>query len=140
MEFKKRIDAFITLGKYLNNLADAYESTDDKPTSSSWGQAILTLQRAKVENSWFTTNKITYALRSWAQALTEDNLLAWTSRYQFPSQTTPKTVSVIMAANIPLDGFHDFPSGLISGYKITVKLSTYVRILVPFMSYFLIQQ
>jgi len=140
MEFKKRIDAFITLGKYLNTLADAYESTDDKPTSSSWGQAIQTLQRAKVENSWFTTNNITYALRSWAQALTEDNLLAWTSRYQFPSQTTPKTVSVIMAGNIPLVGFHDFLSVLISGNKITVKLSSNDRILLPFIANFLIQQ
>lgn len=140
MEFKKRIDAFIKLGNYLNTVAEVYESNNGHSTSSDWGQAIQTLEKAKNENGWFTANSITFALKSWANALTEHNLSQWTSKYDFPSKTNPKTIAVIMAGNIPLVGFHDFLSVLISGHKIIVKLSSNDKVLLPFIANFLIGQ
>ena len=140
MEFTKRIDAFIKLGKYLDIVAEVYESNNDVSTYLEWEQAIQTLEKAKNENGWFTANSIIFALKSWAKALTEDNLLQWTSNYDFPPKTTPLTIAVIMAGNIPLVGFHDFLSILISGNKITVKLSSNDKVLLPFIADFLINQ
>lgn len=139
MEFKKRIEAFVTLGKYLNKLANVYELNDEEITSSGWNQAKLTLQKAKNKNSWFTADSISFALKSWAKALTEESLLQWTSAYNFKDKP-PKTVAIIMAGNIPLVGFHDFLSVLISGNKVNAKLSSNDNVLLPFIANFLIQQ
>src|SRR5690554_1974844 len=140
MEFKKRFDAFIKLGNYLNTVAEVYESNNGHSTSSDWGQAIQTLEKAKNENGWFTANSITFALKSWANALTEHNLSQWTSKYDFPSKTNPKTIAVIMAGNIRLFCSHDLLSALIFGHKMIVKLCSSDKDLLPFIANLLIGQ
>ena len=64
-------------------------------------------------NGWITPEQVYFALQSWAEALTEDNLNEWLSKYDF-SNIQPKTVGLILAGNIPLVGFHDFLSVLFS--------------------------
>jgi hypothetical protein len=76
-------------------------------------------------------------VQSWAKALTEDNLSKWLSNYTF-TEKTPKTVALILAGNIPLVGFHDFVSVIISGNKALVKLSSNDQKLLPLLSKYLI--
>jgi hypothetical protein len=44
-----------------------------------------------------------------------------------------KTVAIVMAGNIPLVGFHDLLSVLISGHNALVKLSSQDAILIPYL-------
>jgi Acyl-CoA reductase (LuxC). len=53
-------------------------------------------------------------------------------------ETKPKTVAVIMAGNVPLVGFHDFLSVLLTGNKVLVKLSSNDTQLLPFLAEYLI--
>jgi hypothetical protein len=61
--------------------------------------------------------------------LTEEALIDWTSEYDFKSTLNEKKVFIIMAGNLPLVGFHDFLSVLISGNVAVVKLSSKDNIL-----------
>ena len=88
-------------------------------------------------NGWFTPEQVYFALQSWAEALTEENLNEWLSKYDF-SNIQPKTVGLILAGNIPLVGFHDFLSVLFSGHKVLVKLSSNDQKLLPFLAKYLI--
>jgi hypothetical protein len=58
-------------------------------------------------------------------------LAAWTSRYNIPATNgEPKNVGLVMAGNIPLVGFHDFLSVLISGHRQTIKASSKDEVLI----------
>ncbi|HBY67512.1 MAG TPA: acyl-CoA reductase, partial [Flavobacteriaceae bacterium] len=61
----------------------------------------------------------------------------WVSNYTI-SETTPKTIAIIMAGNIPLVGFHDFLSILLTGNKVLAKLSSNDKQLLPFLAQYLI--
>src|SRR5690606_6537317 len=81
-------------------------------------------------NGWFTRENVLFAIEEWSKALTEENIEKWIAPYNF-SQTDPKTVGIIMAGNIPLVGFHDFISVLLSGHKVIVKQSSNDQRLLP---------
>jgi len=127
MQLKQRINAFIALGKQLKQMA----LTEDD------AEAEKIFRRAEAENGWFTQNNIKFALKSWGEALSEANLKQWVSQYQI-METEPKKVAIIMAGNIPLVGFHDFLSVLITGNKVLAKLSSNDKILLPFIADYLI--
>jgi hypothetical protein len=57
---------------------------------------------------------VVFALNGWANQLTKSNINTWTSKYDFTTENL-KTIAIVMAGNIPLVGFHDFLSFLISG-------------------------
>lgn len=116
MEIKDRINAFIALGKFLLEF--------DKES---------VLRKAEAENGWFTQENIKFALKSWGEALSEENLQQWVSKYKI-EETEPKQVAIIMAGNIPLVGFHDFLSVLITGNKVLAKLSSNDKTLLPFLA------
>lgn len=88
-------------------------------------------------NGWFTRDNVLFALEEWSKALTEDNLDRWLINYQL-EKAAPKTVGVIMAGNIPLVGFHDFISVIISGHRVLVKQSTNDQRLLPVIAEYLI--
>ncbi len=124
MQLKQRINAFVKLGEFLSEIEN--ENTNRK-----------TLKKAEAENGWFTEENIKFALQSWAEALSEENLQRWISSYKI-EEASPKTVAVVMAGNIPLVGFHDFLSVLITGNKVLAKLSSNDRTLLPFLASHLI--
>ena len=68
-------------------------------------------------NGWFTEKYVRKALGAIAQMLKREELKAWMGRYPAlpagPDQR--KTVGVVMAGNIPLVGFHDMLSVIMSG-------------------------
>ena len=87
-------------------------------------------------NGWFTRENIIYALQQWSEALTPRNLKLWLGEYDL-SQSGGKTVGIVMAGNIPLVGFHDFISVLVSGHNVLVKQSASDKQLLPVIAAYL---
>ncbi len=77
-----------------------------------------------------------FATESWSNALTEDNIKQWISNENLGNNDS-KEVAVIMAGNIPLVGFHDFLSVLVSGHSVLVKQSSNDKHLLPFLAKYL---
>ncbi|NND61757.1 MAG: acyl-CoA reductase [Flavobacteriaceae bacterium] len=127
MQLQQRINAFDKLGDYLNLLA-----------SSNQPDETALLENAKAHNGWFNLDNLRFALNTWGTALTKSNLDAWVSGYNISEENT-KTIAIIMAGNVPLVGFHDFLSVLISGHKALVKLSSNDKILLPYLTKKLIE-
>ena len=75
------------------------------------------------ENNWFTAENISLRFKGIAMFLQKESLSEWVSHYNFEN-LKPKKVGVVMAGNIPLVGFHDFLSIIISGHKLAAKTSS----------------
>ncbi|MEL4308495.1 acyl-CoA reductase [Joostella sp. CR20] len=137
-DIHNRINAFVKLGAFM-----AQFSTNETPVfEANSKEADLydgfkhQIKLAEEHNSWFTKQNIQFALQNWAEALTESNLKKWLSAYLM-EDVTPKNIAIIMAGNIPLVGFHDFLSVLISGHRVTVKQSSNDKHLLPFLAKYL---
>ena len=102
--------AIIYLGFYLQNLSE---------------EEMLEIgYRANSQNGWFTPEQVKYTLKYWAKALETNNLDTWLQPYAIPENAQPKKVGIIMAGNIPLVGFHDLISVLLSSHIACCKLSS----------------
>lgn len=133
MQLKDRINAFIELGKFLDEISNAMDQNNNLDSIKSQTNFEAVLAKTQAENGWFTSENISFALGSWAKALSEENLEQWVSKYKI-GEIKPKTVAVIMAGNVPLVGFHDFLSVLITGNKVLAKLSSNDKTLLPFLA------
>jgi hypothetical protein len=91
----------------------------------------LVIERQVHHNGWFTEASVRNALLNLGNWLTEEQLTAWASKYEFTGN--PKVVAVIMAGNIPLVGFHDFLCVLLSGNKVQCKQSSEDNKLLPLL-------
>jgi hypothetical protein len=109
MTLDNRIEAFVALGKQLQNL-----TPEDH---QAWARAAMS------RNTWFTEENVSFAINGIVQMLEEQYLREWLYPYHL-HHVTPKKVGVVMAGNIPMVGFHDFLSVLISGHYLLAKLST----------------
>lgn len=135
MDLQQRIIAFVKLGEFIQQFA-----TDDFIKDETVSEKALffdgfkhQIKLAGEHNGWFTKNNISFALNHWSKLLTQSTLEQWVANYQF-TNNAPKTVAVIMAGNIPLVGFHDFVSVLISGHSILVKQSSNDQHLLPYLA------
>ncbi|MEC3907409.1 acyl-CoA reductase [Tamlana sp. 2201CG12-4] len=139
MQIQERIDAFVILGDFLRQFSsEAIQKSDNVKHNDLFFDGFKhQLKLAKENNGWFTTENICFALKSWSKALTNENLNTWLKPYSFADFTTPKKVAVIMAGNIPLVGFHDFLSVLISGHNVLVKQSSNDKHLLPYLAKYL---
>lgn len=114
MNLSERIDAFAQLGQTMLHLpADEREAL---------------AMRAKATNGWFTPESVGQALDGIAYMLDREKLEKWTSAYSLNPEV-PKIVGVIMAGNIPMVGFHDLMSVLLSGHIAAVKMSSQDKVL-----------
>jgi Acyl-CoA reductase (LuxC) len=128
MTLKERIESFSELGHILR------DSLDGKNTRYSSDLEKL-INNQQFKNGWFTPEYVRMAIKAIAGELTYDNLAAWTSRY--PAIDSPESslnIGVVMAGNIPLAGFHDFLSVLITGNTIIAKTSSKDPDLIVFIS------
>ena len=125
MTIDKRISAFNQLAqlfKYITN-KELPNSEDLKNTFESLDEEInYAISDAEAYNNWFTKENVFFALENWAEGLTTESLNQWTKDY--PMATTPKNVGIIMAGNLPLVGFHDLLSVVISGHNALIKTSS----------------
>ena len=115
MNLKERISLFSSLGKLI--------ADKDNP------KIITSFHRIKTSNPWFTDENISLSLSSVCKMLNEEALIDWISKYDFKPTLNEKKVFIIMAGNLPLVGFHDFLSVLISGNVAVVKFSSKDNIL-----------
>ncbi len=139
MQLHQRINAFSALGNFLGQFASETpvkkeDVLNNDAFFSEMQQKILT---AKHHNGWFTEDNLHFTFKSWAEALTNEKINKWVSTYTIPD-TKPKTIAIIMAGNIPLVGFHDFLSVLLTGNKVLAKLSSNDKQLLPFLAEYLI--
>tara|TARA_B100000949_G_scaffold39525_1_gene33503 strand:- start:25323 stop:26363 length:1041 start_codon:yes stop_codon:yes gene_type:complete len=133
---RNTIDAFVKLGKYLTDFCDKCYSND--PEVDQDLKEIIA--RAGHHNGWFTEDNILFSLQQWGDLLTEKNIKDWLDNYSFSHDGSSKTVGIVMAGNIPLVGFHDFISVLLSGNKVLAKLSSNDKVLLPYLSKYLMGQ
>ena len=139
MTLTERKKAFIELGRFLSQFSlDSSRQKDNVAHNEPFYHQILELvQRSKSHNGWYTEEQVFFALQSWAEALTAENLDNWLSRYNVEN-IEPKTVGLVLAGNIPLVGFHDFLSVLVTGHRALVKTSSNDQQLLPFLAKYLI--
>ena len=123
MDIKTRIEAFSSLGiviqKYLS------ENTQDKYFRILSDASV----KANAENPWFSDNFIRLALNAISLNLTKKKLENFIGKNHFSGER--RSVAVIMAGNLPLVGFQDFLSVLLSGHKFIGKLSSKDTVLLP---------
>ncbi len=137
---RNRIAAFARLGDQLHEAIQQNgfpEKTKcEDPLLKAFARACI---QSHEDNPWFTTDNIILAIQHLANMLTREQLQSWTQQYPALLQTKPpKSIAVVMAGNIPLVGFHDFLSVLISGNRFFGKLSSDDQHLLPALSRILI--
>jgi len=134
---KKR--GFIELGKFLSQFSENESSKNPSVLHNDlfFDRFEDLIQLSQSHNGWYTPENVYFAIQSWATTLTEENFEKWLSAYNF-ADLKPKTVGLILAGNIPLVGFHDFLSVLISGHNVLIKTSSNDQFLLPFLAKYLI--
>jgi hypothetical protein len=135
---KNRVDAFLKLGHFLSQYSRAsIQKKEDVLFNDLFFDGFIhQLKIAEENNSWFTRENILFAIESWTNALTIENVQAWIKDEKI-LESSSKRVAIIMAGNIPLVGFHDFLAVLISGHSVLVKQSSNDKHLVPFLAKYL---
>ena len=139
MSQKEIIIAFIELGKFLTQFSiDGNKKNPEVKNNEIFFDEFENLiSLTQSHNGWFTPEQVHFSINSWASTLTENNLNNWINKYTFNKKES-KTIGLILAGNIPLVGFHDFLSVLITGHKALAKLSSNDQKLLPFLAKYLI--
>jgi len=142
---EKRIGTFHKLGRlldsYLEYATDSIyvnKATGKKMNSDStsvFEKIDHVIEETGYFNPWFTKQNILFSISEIARVLTEENLIKWLSPY--PNHElepeNPQKIGVILAGNLPMVGFHDFLSVLITGHRFTGKLSSKDDKLLPLL-------
>ncbi|GAA4898108.1 acyl-CoA reductase [Flaviramulus aquimarinus] len=138
MQLQERINAFVKLGDFLRQFSnEVIQKADNVEHNDLFFDGFKhQLKLTEEHNGWFTKENIRFALASWSEALSSKNLNTWLKPYNI-TEVNPKQVAIIMAGNIPLVGFHDFLSVLISGHNVLVKQSSNDKHLLPFLAKYL---
>ena len=133
-------ECFIDLGLFLSQFkSEPYTKNDAVKNNLLFHEPFIQLiALSQSHNGWFTQENVCFSIASWANALTKENLDKWLSNYDF-SNIKQKNIGLILAGNIPLVGFHDFLSVLITGHKVAVKTSSDDQHLIRFIANYLIQ-
>ncbi|WP_417355116.1 acyl-CoA reductase [Flavobacterium sp.] len=139
MTLAERKTAFVELGKFLGQFSA--ESTTPKEGVKNndlfFDNFSNLIELSQSHNNWFTKDEVYFALQSWTDALTPDNLDKWLNNYNLDN-IEPKTIGLVLAGNIPLVGFHDLISVLITGHSALIKTSSNDQHLLPFLAKYLI--
>lgn len=144
MNLQTRINAFTKLGEFLK--AILLNNFQILPVNilKQWTQNASELNNLQVQlgdyyesssnyNPWFTKQFVKFALNDWAEALQKDKLEAWLTPYLINDEIIAKRVGVVMAGNLPMVGFHDYLSVIMSGHQLIAKLSSDDLILIPLL-------
>ncbi|WP_187263059.1 acyl-CoA reductase [Pontibacter beigongshangensis] len=124
MILENRIAAFIRLGDKLRNMPPE----ERKALANA----------ASAQNPWFDEENVSCAFNGITRILDEQYLREWLYPYKL-HHIQPKKVGVVMAGNIPLVGFHDFLSVLVSGHYLLAKRSSTDEVLITRLAQMLIE-
>ncbi|MBT0550784.1 acyl-CoA reductase [Riemerella anatipestifer] len=127
MNISIKISGLAQLGLFINQFLEKTEEVYSEE------EALFSakLSRAEIENPWFTQDSLRFALKQWADLLTEENLNDWVNSY--PETKGGKKVGLILAGNIPLVGFHDVITVVLSGHTPVIKMSSKDKQILPFL-------
>jgi hypothetical protein len=132
-------NCFVELGAFLSQYSlDNNQKKSNVKNNEEYFEAFENLiALSQSHNGWFTLEQVHHSISSWAEALTEDNLNKWLANYTITEESN-KNIGIILAGNIPLVGFHDFLSVLITGNNVLVKTSSNDQHLIKFLAKYLI--
>ncbi len=119
MNFEERLRAFVQLGHHL--------TTIDGATLNSL------CERAGNQNPWFTAANINISLTGVSKLVEESALRDWLSSYDLDERRASRVVGLVLAGNIPLAGFHDILTVLITGNTALIKPSSKDAVLTDFI-------
>jgi len=120
---KEIIAGFVKLGVVMRAIANQRDYDKECGVSEEQYVRLFELVNHQIHlNGWFTKHFVLFSLREYGKMLQKEELEKFATKYSFA--TSPKKIAVIMAGNIPLVGFHDFMSVLLSGHSIIAKLSS----------------
>lgn len=133
-----RILAFSQLGEFLSQFTTkGIIKNDAIPHNDLFFDAFkMQVERAYEFNGWFTLENVLFSCEGWSNSLNKNNLESFTSSHSL-NVNSSKSIAIIMAGNIPLVGFHDFLSVLISGHSVIVKQSSNDKHLLPILAKYL---
>ncbi|MCU7613550.1 acyl-CoA reductase [Chryseobacterium sp. GMJ5] len=127
MNTEKQVLGLIELSNYINTFLSKNE--DDFNEDDYEFESVL--KRSEIENPWFTLENQKFALQQWSDLLTGPSIKKWMSSYSISK--TSKRVGLILAGNIPLVGFHDVISVVLSNHIPVIKLSSKDKRMIPFL-------
>ena len=122
-----KILGLVKLGEFITG----FLQKDEKDYNKLDENLAALIKRSELENPWFTKENQYYNLEQWAGLFTRQNITDWLAKYQLSND--PKRVGLILAGNIPLVGFHDVISVLLSNHIPVIKLSSKDRLVLPFL-------
>lgn len=84
-------------------------------------------------NGWFTPENVRFAIEALGKSLNRLKVERWLDRYpeKIFDQKQNLSIGVVMAGNVPLVGFHDYLSVMLTGNKLIGKLSSGDNKLLP---------
>ena len=127
MKLKDRLIALSELGTQLTKNLNLLNNGDENPLDEVMAMAFI-------KNGWFDKDQVVFSLTEISNWLNLSNLTNWVEGYDFDLGNSKKLVGVIMAGNIPLVGFHDYLSILVSGHKLQAKLSSKDEVLLRYLN------
>ena len=122
-----KISGLEKLGEFIQN----FLKNNDEHYNEKEERLAYLMKRSEIENPWFTQDNQRYNLEQWASLFTKENIENWLSNYQLSNLS--KRVGLILAGNIPLVGFHDIISVILSNHIPVIKLSSKDRLVLPFL-------
>ena len=123
MNITNRVNAFSSLGSFLKQFVTKTKAPElTNLNNKFYEEFLLVIDQTEIYNRWFIKENIIQAIEAWSENLSKEQLQKWISPYSF--KNIPKKIGVIQAGNIPLVGFHDFLSVLISGHVFIGKASS----------------
>jgi len=125
MNLSSRIEAFEKLGFLLETSLKNIDNGKYQASDTFNIDICHYFDKATAENGWFIPTYIRNSISELIQILKRDSLINWLSVYNLTllDIDSSKKVSIVMAGNLPLVGFHDLLSVLITGHIAQVKLS-----------------
>ena len=139
MTLEDKKNALVELGKFLSQFSENETCRNPEVLKNDlfFNEFDALIRLSQSHNGWYTPDQVYFAIKSWAEVLSIKNLNDWLDSYNL-QEVNAKSVGLILAGNIPLVGFHDFISVLVSGHKALVKTSSNDQHLLPFLSKYLI--
>ena len=135
MTLEQRISSFASLGQVLRTYTNSCDPKSLDPTIWEMSRNLIekAIREAEIENPWFTCGHILQMLYSWGVNLTEERLVDWLDPYRegILNYGDGKRIGVVMAGNIPMVGFHDLLSVLMTNHTLVARISSQDSILIP---------
>jgi len=137
-QLNSRILAFSQLGTFLSQFkTKGITKKEGILHNDLFFEAFkMQVERSYQFNQWFTIENVLFACEGWSTTLSKANLKSFSATTDL-NNIVPKKVAIVMAGNIPLVGFHDFLSVLISGHSVLVKQSSNDKHLLPILAKYL---